>query len=428
MTGSGPSDYCAASSEDQEMDTLAAGFTDQNICGEGATCVVYQMRLNGLRVAVKRLRGKYVSDPRHRAAYRKEFQIGQQLKHAALPVYRQLRDDIDEVFIIMDFIDGISLQDFLEQEDGKEYFSSADNTRRLLSELLNVTGYLHRHGVIHCDLKPANIMLRYSDRGLMLLDLDKSYCDILDRTHGGTPHNSEPLSAGENPTVQKDFKAIGNILDDIAFKVPNFPPRKFKQFRNECRNPETSDEKLSHTLHRRPNKRLWITGVMIAVFLGSFAVYKLTYRPPIPATTPLDQEVTETVTDSIGIVDPEPAPPEPSHSHPLVETESIDIDFDSGMAEFIRQVEASTVILSSGSARDDQIRDMISAILESYTSKYGELLSDLKEKNPDISGIDIEMAVARESERSRAANLYQHFIQAAGDTIKARRSTSLTEE
>ena len=428
MTGSDPSGYCEVSSEGQEMETVAAGFTDENICGEGATCVVYQMRLNGLRVAVKRLRKEYLTDPRHTAAYRKEFQIGQQLKHDALPVYRQLRDDMDEVYVIMDFIDGITLKEFLETKEGRDYFSSAENMRRFLSELLNVTSYLHRRGVIHCDLKPANIMLRHSDRGVMLLDMDKSYCDILDRTHGGTPRNSAPLSAGEVPTVQKDHNAIGNILDVIARRVPDFPAWKFKRFRNECRNPETSDEKLSQVLQRRSNKGVWITGLMIAVMLGSFAVYKLTYRPPLPEVAPLDQDMAEEVTDRIEIVDPEPSTPEPSPGAPLVDSKAFDIDFDSGMSEFIRQAETSTAVLSTGTATDDQIRDMISNILESYTSRYGELLSSIKAANPDISGIDIEMAVARASEKSQAARLYQQFIDAASDTIKARHPSSLFED
>ncbi len=162
---SSPSDFGSGFSENN-LDSVTVGFTDQNICGEGASCIVYRMRLSGLLVAVKRLREEYRTDPSYIASYRKEFQIGQRLKHDALPVYRDFHEDIKNVYIVMDYVDGISIEEFIKTAEGVKYFSSAENVRRFLKELLNVMGYLHRCGVIHCDLKPANIMLRHIDRGV----------------------------------------------------------------------------------------------------------------------------------------------------------------------------------------------------------------------------------------------------------------------
>lgn len=86
-------------------------FSADNICGEGGACIVYGMNLDGLRVAVKRLREDLRTLPGYAASYRKEFQIGQRLKHYALPTYRQLHDEIEDVYIVMDYVDGVSLRD-----------------------------------------------------------------------------------------------------------------------------------------------------------------------------------------------------------------------------------------------------------------------------------------------------------------------------
>lgn len=197
-------------------DLIHNSFTAENICGKSASCIVYQMRRQGLRVAVKRLKAEYCTEPTHVNSYRKEYQLGEQLKHDALPVYRDMHEDVNEVYIVMDFVDGISLSDFLETEAGKEYLRNAENVKRFLTQLLDVVTYLHRSGVIHCDIKPANTMLRHSDRGVMLLDMDKCYSDSLDRTHGGTAFICDPLDNGDKPTVAKDFSAIGNLIDYIA--------------------------------------------------------------------------------------------------------------------------------------------------------------------------------------------------------------------
>lgn len=77
--------------------SAVAQFTPENICGEGATSVVYHMRLDGLRVAVKRLKAEQRGNPTCVAAYRKEYIIGRVLKHDSLPLYRELRADEDEV-------------------------------------------------------------------------------------------------------------------------------------------------------------------------------------------------------------------------------------------------------------------------------------------------------------------------------------------
>lgn len=404
---------------DGSIDTVTAGYTDGNICGEGASCTVYRMRLDGLLVAVKRLRPELRANPAFIASYRKEYQLGQRLKHDAIPVYRQLRADMGEVYIVMDYVDGISLDEFVKTDSGKTHFGSTDNARLFLTQLVNVTGYLHRSGVIHCDLKPANIMVRNSDRAAMLLDLDKAYCDILDSTHGGSTGGSDPLTKGEKPTAAKDYAAIGKIFDSLAEAVPGFNESRFRRFRRECDNAQTTPERLLKTLQPASRKALWFSlGIVTLMAVIALALSYMdrnadnqTETIPIPADTVVK------VINTPAEISAESVPVQESKA---ASYKDVVIDFDAEMADFISDARTQLSQMKSGGMSDREVHDMTLKMSGKYFSIYHEIVIRHKEKHPDMPGIDIELAVAAASEKSRASRLIEELTQAAADTMRQR--------
>lgn len=429
---SSSSDFASGLSS-ETLDTITQGFTDENVCGEGASCIVYKIRHGDLQVAVKRLRKELIGKTEYRSSYRKEFQIGQRLKHDALPIYRNLRDDIEEVYIEMDYLDGVTLEDFIRTPEGKEHFTSTENTGRFIRDLLNVVFYLHRSGVIHCDLKPANIMLRHSDRGVMLIDLDKAYSDIRNNNHGGTRSFSEPLERDGKPTAFKDISAIGIIVDKIAEEVPGFPSSKFKRFRKECRNEAFSEGRLISLLEQKAN---WIfMGICAIILIASVIAILIWIKNTRDGTT-------ESSTVSPGMYhenpddrmneETEPAisfQPETAQSKPVQQESSESIaalnapfsitipDMDEKMAGFTSKVETAYEALASGIPRD-RVRVYTFELAQSYTSSYHTAVTGAKLRNPDIPAIDVELAVARAYERSRACKLYTKFNEAVSDSIR----------
>lgn len=413
-------------SEDASQDTIFNSFTDKNICGEGASCIVYRTRWKGLRVAVKRLKAECRTVPTYVASYRKEYQLGQQLKHDALPVYRDMHEDINEVYIVMDYVDGISLSEFIDSDAGRKYFSDVENVKRFLIQLLDVVIYLHRSGVIHCDIKPANIMLRHSDRGVMLIDLDKCYSDSLDRTHGGTAYICAPLDNGEKPTAAKDFTAIGNLIDYIAERVPKFPAKHFKRFRDACRSKDTTDERLSQTLQYRSKSYLWaIVIAVLCIACGAFYLIRSSVdsEPSQSSQQTLPAENSDTVRIIERVPSEQSAIQAPTQSKSKSQFKVV-VDFDNRMSAFIQKATAAMAALRKGNATNREIRDMVFQMAESYTTKYQFILAAYKSENLDMSGIDVEIAVARASERSKATKLLQQFTQAASDTLEQRRTHS----
>lgn len=416
----------------ESSDPVAAGFKEENICGEGASCIVYRMNLDGLRVAVKRLKSEYLSSPQYIASYRKEYFTGLRLKHDALPVYRSLHNDMRETFIVMDYVDGVSAEDFIKTPEGKEYFRSTDNVRKFLRQLLDVVCYLHRSGVIHCDLKPANIMLRHSDRSVMLLDLDKSYCDIMDNTHGGTASVSAPLRTGEKPTAYKDFAAIGNIIDEIAGNVPEFPVRALRRFRNECLDKNTSGDRLAAALDHKSDRRLLKATAMLTILIA-ISVTLLWNRNAQDTTEDFHRsaavESSEIIAETPQLtpqpeadatVDPTPGqqlpPASSTYAYPSKQEEIV-IDIDTPMAEFISKLETADSALKSGITRK-QLSDLLSDLIAAHSAAYHGIIKDAKQRYPDIPGIDVELAVARALERSRAGRLYASFNEALSDSLR----------
>lgn len=425
LSSSFGSDFISGFSETSlsAVSNIEAGFSDENICGEGFSCVVYRMNLGGLRVAVKRMRKELCSRPGFPASYRKEFQIGLQLKHDALPIYREFHEELDEVYIVMEYIDGLTHDEFIRSDEGREYFRSPENVRRFLTELTAVLGYLHRRGVIHCDLKPANIMLRHSDRAVMLLDLDKSYCDVMEKTHGGTYLMSDPLANDETPTVNKDFLAVGRIIEFLAENVPGFPASRFRRFSKACRRADATDETLLKALrHKSYAKYLWlaIAGIGISVITYLFTVRHNETRPvDIPARA---NDTVVSVTPAETSAPPEVAAPVATVQAPAIPAapDQPTIDFDAEMRPFINYAQSALDQLKSSNLSDAEIRDMLYNLHTKYYSAYTGVLQRTRQKYPDMPGTRIQQAVADACEKSRAIALFQQVGKAASDSISNR--------
>ncbi len=452
MIPTSPSMFSSDFSHPVGEDSVVVGFKKENICGEGASSLIYSLRINGLRVAAKRMRSQYLTNPTFVASYRKEYEIGQRLRHDALPIYRDLRIDDEEVYIIMDYIDGITLSDFLKTDEGQQFFSSKENVRRVLKELLNVISYIHRAGVIHCDIKTANIILRHSDRAVMLIDFDKAYTNTSDLTHGGTPGICDPVAAGEKPTAKKDFHALSSVFEEIKNKTPKFPSRHFKSFYRECKKENPSPETLLKSLKPNSRLKLWIieTATIAAIIgIGAYFRPSPTDSSPSPSSSsspslhapessPNNPEETASITPTAipsegKNISPTAIPSEgknisptaiPSEGKnisptaiPLEESKKIRIlDFDNRMAQIIKETEAAINLLSKGQLTPRQRQDKLYELNLSYSQKYQEILAAYRAENPAIDPLEIEQELINAQSKSHAQKLLSQFIKASADS------------
>jgi serine/threonine-protein kinase len=121
--------------------------------GAGGMGVVYRAMdlLLEREVAIKRLRSEYASSPSVLERFRKEAQLQAKLNHPNIAQLYTLIQDGDSLCIVMEFIDGAVLRNFMPMP-----WQSAVPVALQILEALD---YAHRRGVLHRDIKPENIVI-----------------------------------------------------------------------------------------------------------------------------------------------------------------------------------------------------------------------------------------------------------------------------
>ena len=228
----------------------------------GSTCEIYRTRWHRREVFVKRLKDEFRSNPLYLDALDKEYEIGVSLKHPCLPDYRMINRD----YIVMDYIDGDTLADMIKRKD--PWLSNEKNIVRVLRDLVEATGYLHRHNVTHCDIKTDNIMITSNNRNVVLIDLDKCYTDAFNDTAGNP--SLYGLTEKDAGRIAIDFHGLGIVAQKLKERIPGFKFRKYRKFIELCHDKDCSVEELLEILDYKPspaNSRYNPAIIMISIFI-----------------------------------------------------------------------------------------------------------------------------------------------------------------
>ena len=178
-----------------------------------------------------------------RKSVRKDFDILRQslivetdllkrLNHPNLPSIVDVIDSEENFLIVMDYIEGITLDRML-QEHGE---ASQRDVVYWAMQLCDVLDYLHSrpNPIIYRDMKPSNIMLR-SDGSVVLIDFglaDKADFTVLKSAAGTTGYIAPEQLAEDIINPQVDIFALGVILSQqkqwkrIAKKCMQANPKK----------------------------------------------------------------------------------------------------------------------------------------------------------------------------------------------------------
>lgn len=250
-----------------EIDFDAAELLD----GGGSTCDIYRTRWQRHTVFVKRLKEEYRAAPIYLDALDKEYEIGVRLKHESLPTYLHFHRD----YLVMEYIDGKTVAELIRIKD--EWLGKEQNVRKLLKELVDVVGYLHRQGVVHCDIKPDNILITNNDRNLVLADFDKCYTDSLDDTSGHPAKYG--LSIDKVGRTALDFRGIAHVVKSIKASFPKLKLKWLDKFLKGCNQEDITADTLSEILEenkRTRNMLLPVGLVVLIIILGTGVFWFLT--------------------------------------------------------------------------------------------------------------------------------------------------------
>lgn len=141
-----------------EGTTIADDYRIVRMVGMGGAGTVYEARqisLQNVPVALKVLHEDLSEDQNTIALLKKEVIIARELTHDNIMKVFSLGTTDHRHFIVMEYFTGQSLQDILDKS-GK---CSFDKAAAILVQVCDALQYAHDRGIIHLDIKPANILV-----------------------------------------------------------------------------------------------------------------------------------------------------------------------------------------------------------------------------------------------------------------------------
>lgn len=194
-------------------------FVIRSKLGAGGMGQVYYAEDTTLRrpVALKRVSNKVGSDPEARQHILREAQRASALTSEHIAAVHDVLEEDGELFLVMEYIEGETLRQRLRRPLTLEQFF--DIARQCAEALMAA----QEHGIIHCDIKPENIMLtpagqvKMLDFGLAkhLPRSDKS-STLESSLIGGTPAYMAPEVLLERlPDVRTDIFSLGVVFYEM---------------------------------------------------------------------------------------------------------------------------------------------------------------------------------------------------------------------
>ena len=187
--------------------------------GTGGMSIVHRAKdlMLERNVAIKLLREDYSEDGTFRERFKQEARAAANLSHPNIVTVHDFGLDQKHLFIVMEYIPGTDLKSLIRQ---KLKFS-VEETLNLMIQACAGVGYAHRAGLVHCDIKPHN-MLVTPDMRLKVTDfgIARALSTIPAEEHNdvvwGSPHYFSPeQAAGLAPSPASDVYALGIILYEM---------------------------------------------------------------------------------------------------------------------------------------------------------------------------------------------------------------------
>ncbi len=224
--------------EEQGFSDVHSSYELGKVLGEGGQGIVVAAEDCALKrkVAVKSLRKEHCGNAEARQSFISEARITAGLEHPAIiPVYNLNSDPENGLHLAMKMLRGQSLRERLEQicqcyqKNGVQNYDENESLVNRLNIFLRVTeamAYVHSKGIIHCDLKPDNIMIGQYHETYILdwgIAREESSRRSSDEKVMGTPRYTSPENlSGADCDRRSDIYTLGVILFELVTLHPAF--------------------------------------------------------------------------------------------------------------------------------------------------------------------------------------------------------------
>ncbi len=191
----------------------------------GMSHVIHARDLNLQRdVAIKLLREDLLQEASFTERFLQEARSVANLLHPNIVTVYDFGHDAGRYFMVMEYIDGTELKALCRRRGA----FPVDQAVLLMIEICSGVGYAHRAGLVHCDLKPQNVLVtadghpKITDfgiaRALSTIRPDESSSVVW-----GSPQYFAPeQAAGAAPSPASDVYSLGVILFELLTGRPPF--------------------------------------------------------------------------------------------------------------------------------------------------------------------------------------------------------------
>jgi predicted Ser/Thr protein kinase len=264
------------------------GYTIESLLGRGGMGSVYLATHERLqrKVALKVIAPELAEDEDFRSRFLRESQLAASLDHPhVIPIYDA--DEIDGVlYLAMRYVDGPSLRELIRQRSRL----SPDETLEIARQIGGALDAAHARGLVHRDVKPANILLAEPGGHAYLCDFG-----LAKRTSSrGTTRTGSFLGSvdycapeqiqGQPVDARTDVYSLGCVLYHCLAGQPPYeretefavlhahledPPPVLSELRSDI--PASLDHVLAKAMAKAPGDRYPSTGALAAAFADALA-------------------------------------------------------------------------------------------------------------------------------------------------------------
>lgn len=164
----------------------------------------------GRPVAIKALRGKFGRDENFLKRFKDEASLLASLSHPNLVQIFTFGSEGEQVYFVMELVDGIPLSGVIGHHSSAEIGMDAYALATVIDEVADALDEIHSVGIIHRDVKPANIILDRVNARAVLVDVGIASEQTGKREAAGTPGYAAPesLSAEQDASPATDVYGL----------------------------------------------------------------------------------------------------------------------------------------------------------------------------------------------------------------------------
>ncbi len=209
-----------------DPDTLNNRYQLLEAIGKGGMAQVFRARdlMLDRFVAIKVLRPDFSADPDFQARFRQEARAAANLSHPNIVTVHDFGFDQGQLFLVMEHVPGTNLKTMIEHL-GK---LGPDDAIPLIVQACAGLGYAHRAGLIHCDVKPHNLLvmpdqrLKVTDFGIARAIASIHPDEQNDVVWGSPLYFSPEQASGQAPSPASDVYSLGVVMYETLTGRPPF--------------------------------------------------------------------------------------------------------------------------------------------------------------------------------------------------------------